>query len=228
MAPLNVMSLGERAWRAPRGIVARYFFICEGSRTEKWYFTALFNHLARKQLPVRIDPQFVERTEEDETNSAPQRLVNYAEEIRKGGYGFDPTLDKTVVVFDVDVFKRKDPEVYDDFIREAEADNILAVTNPSIELFLVLHAENGHALYVQPHEAELLANAKAGKGRRYADKLCAEVHGVNPKKNESIGDIAFRYETAIAEEKHVNNDVSKALSALTSNIGCVIEGMLRR
>ena len=48
--------------------------------------------------------------------------------------------DKMVVVFDGDIFEEKVLD-YDELVAEGEKNNILAVSNPAFELFLLLHYE---------------------------------------------------------------------------------------
>lgn len=113
----------------------KYFFICEGSNTEVWYFKKLID--LRKQLRIHplIDIRLMEKTEEDKTVSNPKALIKFAEK-QKGitENKFDQKHDKMVIVFDADIYKG-DPAKYNEIIKLG-GDNLLAVTNPSFELFL--------------------------------------------------------------------------------------------
>lgn len=229
MAPLNpIWPWAERDVEEDLSIVAKYYFICEGSKTEKWYFEALFAYLNKLPQPVLIQPVYVERDGNDETISHPKRLAEYAAEIRAdkdGKFDFDPAIDRTVVVFDADIYKTE-PDEYKALLEDLLPDNIVCVTSPSIELFLLLHEENAYQAYVEPYVPELLENAKVTKNRRFADKHFSEQFDINPKTNSSVGDLARNVEIAIEEEKHLNNDITKACETLTSNIGQVIEQIM--
>lgn len=75
-------------------------------------------------------------------------------------------------------------------------DDILAVTNPCFELFLLLHAQDAYKRLVQPHEQELLENRKVGQ-RRPAEKLFSDEFGMNPKRNPDVGKLVRWVDTAI-------------------------------
>ena len=140
----------------------KYFFICEGSNTEVWYFKKLID--LRKQLRIHplIDIRLMEKTEEDKTVSNPKALIKFAEK-QKGitENKFDQKYDKMVIVFDADIYKG-DPAKYNEIIKLG-GDNLLAVTNPSFELFLLLHYENSYEELIKPNEEEILCNKKTGK-----------------------------------------------------------------
>ena len=79
-----------------------------------------------------------------------------------------------VIVIDLDVYCRvgssrtgaKEREKEFERVRAmATDDDILAVTNPCFELFLLLHAQDAYKRLVQPHEQELLENRKVGHRR---------------------------------------------------------------
>ncbi len=56
---------------------------------------------------------------------------------------FDRERDKMIIVFDADIFEEKVQD-YDEVVALGEAENILAVSNPAFELFLLLHFENAY------------------------------------------------------------------------------------
>ena len=123
----------------------KYVFVCEGKNTEVWYFKRLID--LRKELGIHplIDLRLWEKKEEDASLSAPVRLIRFANEQKLLPHiSFDPTYDKLVIVFDADVFNRKPPEAYHELLKLCESDNIFAVTNPSFELFLLLHINDAY------------------------------------------------------------------------------------
>lgn len=81
--------------------------------------------------------------------SDPERLLQFAKEQKDDAIkniddtiSFDKDIDKMVVVFDADVFECKKSN-YAQILEFAEANHLtLAVTNPSFELFLLLHHED--------------------------------------------------------------------------------------
>ena len=81
----------------------------------------------------------MERTDEDRGYSNPKPLIDFANAQKKIPENkFDPKHDKMVIVFDVDIFKDKEDE-YLELLEKGMEDNIIGVTNPSFELFLLLH-----------------------------------------------------------------------------------------
>ncbi|MCD8326226.1 MAG: RloB family protein [Lachnospiraceae bacterium] len=97
----------------------KYFFICEGANTEVFYFKELVN--LRKQLGIHplIDIRLLEKTDEDESLSNPKRLIIFAEEEKSNPeIEFDPKYDKMVVVFDMDIFRRKPDSFHIDLLSD--------------------------------------------------------------------------------------------------------------
>lgn len=226
MAPLNPISTwNERGIEEIKKPLSKFYFLCEGSKTERYYFEALFEYLNKRNTAMRVLPLYVERTEEDETVSCLIRLAEYASEIRadeEKKYGFNDQLDKTVLIFDADIYKNRSKE-FKELLENVSADNIIGVTQPSIELFLLLHRENAYKQYIAPKKEELFENKKVSNRRRFVDKYFSECYGVNPKTNSAVAGLAEDYLLAIQEEKQLNKNVSKAAEQLTSNIGEIIE-----
>ena len=120
----------------------KYFFICEGANTETWYFKKLID--IRKSLNIHplIDIRLLEKTEGDRDISYPKNLIAFAEAQKDNQeIAFDKERDKMIIVFDADIFEEKVQD-YDKLVASGEKDNILAVTNPAFELFLLLKGWN--------------------------------------------------------------------------------------
>lgn len=202
------------------------FIIAEGANSELWYFTELAIHLAKQNTPERIELKPIERTEDDHNKSHPHALLEQAQRVRSGGFGFNKKTDRIVVVFDTDIYKGNDKQFQKDlqaFSGVAE----VAVTNPSFELYLLLHENDAYRTYIKPHEKDILANNYVkGTHRRYISKLANDVLGMNTKKNKGIAELAHHFDCAAEEEKHLNQDPSTAMGKLTSNIGKTIQGVI--
>ena len=210
----------------------KFVFICEGSRTEDYYFTELVNRRRTLGLNPLVDIRLWRKTEEDESISNPLALVRFAHRMKdEPSLGFDRTHDRMVVVFDLDVYSRvgegrvgahEATQTFDALLRELDEGDMLAVTNPSFELFLLLHKEDAYDSLIRPHEQELLENRKVGK-RRFAQVLFTDKFGMNPKSNSNIGLLAKDVYIAIDEERNLNRDMSVCLTTLTSTVGEVIQ-----
>lgn len=204
----------------------KYVFICEGENTEVWYFRRLID--LRKTLGIHplIDLCLWEKTDEDASLSAPNRLVRFANEQKQlPSLAFDPSFDKLVIVFDADVFEHEQPEKYSELLDAREPDNIFAVTNPSFELFLLLHMDDAYSKIILPNQQMLLENRKNGN-RRFAELLLSRNVGINGKKNrKGVAKLAEHVDTAIIQEKLLNQDISLCMGRLTSNIAQIIDNI---
>lgn len=223
MPPLNSLETWSvRSSRGNRKPKSKCFFIGEGPNTEYWYLKSLAVRLAKMNAPELIELRPVERTGNERNQSAPKKLLEQAQLIRDDAetYGFDPNADRIVVFFDADVYKG-DSGLYmsdlDMFSGVAE----VAVTNPSFELYLLLHLDDALEKYVLPNEEEILGNGYVGR-RRYVEKLASDVLGFNVKRNEKVGELARRFGIAAMNERTLNQDPSQSIGRLTSNVGARI------
>lgn len=200
----------------------KYFFICEGSNTEVWYFEKLID--MRKALGIHpmIDIRLMEKIGEDETVSNPKALIEFAEEQKKiADNQFDEQHDKMVVVFDADIYKNA-ADRYKEILELGSQNNMLAVTYPSFELYLLLHYDDAYEKVILPNVELILDNKKVGK-RRYIAKLFSDTSGMNPKENPAVGNLAEHIDIAIGQEECLNQDIEQAVGRLTSNIGAIIQ-----
>ena len=205
-----------------RAIRDKYFFICEGANTEIWYFRKLID--IRKFLNIHplIDIRLLEKTEEDKDISFPRKLIAFAESQKKNPeISFDEEHDKMVIVFDADIFEEKVQD-YDDVLALGGENNILAVSNPAFELFLLLHFEHAYEEDIKPNEEEIIKNQKVGN-QTFIYKLLLARTGINPKKNSEIGELAKKVDIAIEQEKKINEDIHACKGKVTCNIGKIIE-----
>lgn len=200
---------------------ARLYLLYEGSKTEELYFARLLEILKRKGLPRYLPVERCERIGKGRTSSNPKRLLEIAKEIVDGEAFSIDDGDGIALVFDADIYKNSKQE-YLSLLEDCRGASVDAyVTYPSFELFLMLHVENSFERYIKPNERELIENKKEGK-RRYSDRLCSEITGINPKGSR-VGELAKDYLIACKQEERLNRDIEKAIGALTSNIGCLIE-----
>lgn len=200
----------------------KYFFICEGANTETWYFRKLID--IRKSLNIHplIDIRLLEKTEEDKDISFPRKLIAFAEGQKENeSISFDKERDKMIIVFDADIVEEKVQD-YDEVVALGEEDNILAVSNPAFELFLLLHFENAYEEDIKPFEDKIIKNEKDGN-QTFIYKLLLARTGMNPKKNSAIGELAKNVDIAIAQERKINEDIHECKGKVTCNIGKIIE-----
>lgn len=208
-----------------------YYFICEGKNTEKWYFEKLID--IRKELNIhsQVDVVYLEKTEGDKNLSNPEQLIDFADKQKDNkSINFDPKFDKMVVVFDADVFETQLTN-YDEVVKKGEKRNILGITNPSFELFLLLHYENTADQLIIPDQARIIANDWVGgtsknTRRRYIEEVFRNKSSMKPKKDKRIGELAHNVRIAIEQEKKLNNDIHTCKGIVTCNIGQIIDAII--
>lgn len=202
----------------------KYFFICEGANTETFYFQKLID--LRKTLGIHslIDIRLIEKTEGDRDISYPRKLIEFADAQKDlPELSFDPERDKMIVVFDTDIFNAK-VEDYESVVALGEQKNILGVTNPAFELFLLLHFKDSYETDILPNTEAILKNEKIGS-QRYIYTLLHARTGMNSKRNRDIGELARNVSVTIEQEKKLNQDAHSALGSITCNIGSIIQAI---
>ena len=204
----------------------KYYFLCEGENTERWYFEKLINDQKVLKIHPSIDIRFLERTGEDSHVSHPKRLLEYANALKEELKDFDQEHDKFVIVFDSDIYNNKQTELME-LIKEIEAaGHLVAMTNPSFELFLLLHIEKSFEKIISKEEKNILDNKKVGNQRCIAS-LLRKATGWNAKRNEKIGELYKFIDIEIEQEKLVNQNIYDSQGRLTCNLGKIIESIRR-
>ena len=203
----------------------KYYFICEGANTETFYFKKLID--LRKNLGIHslIDIRLWEKTDKDRNISFAKNLVEFANKQKElAENDFDVEHDRMIIVFDGDIFEEK-VEGYDKLIEDIEKSDIAAVSNPNFELFLLLHKEGSYEDYIKGREEDFL---KMFDGKySYAKDVLLNITGMNSKKNPQIGDLAKDIMIAIKQEKYINQDIHNIKGRISSNLGLIIEGIIK-
>lgn len=174
----------------------KYYFICEGANTETFYFKRLIDIRRDLNIHPLIDVRLLEKTERD----------------------------RMVIIFDADIFEEK-VAGYEEFIADIETRNIVGVTNPGFELFLLLHLEGAYEEFFLGNDKKFLTMDDEGR-YSYAYQCLLQKTGMNAKKNSRIGLLADNCLLAIRQEKLVNQDVHSVKGKVSSNIGKIIEAMI--
>lgn len=204
----------------------RYYLIFEGKNTEKKYFQGIEGY--RKELEINSAIELVILSKEGEIRdySNPKKLlelINIKKEELKSTSQYDKEIDRFVIVFDRDSFEKE--EKYLEFIETAGSDNILTITSPCFEIWLLLHYENALESNIKPHEGDIIKNKKVSSSHSYISKLCSDISGVNPKNNVNFMFIKDNVNVAIEEEKKICQVNKEMFSVLGSNVGILIEDM---
>lgn len=204
----------------------RYFILCEGANTEKFYFKKIIN--LKKEIGIHslVEILFMNKTDIHHNLSNPKQLVEFAKTERKKlikSDEFKKERDIMLVTFDLDVFRDRDFALRD-LLNEQDDNLIFGLANPDFELFLLLHIEDSFNNIISPNKELILKNVKEGKQRPCQRLLNKEI-GLNPKKNEGIGRLASNVDIAIKQEKYLNQNPDYFLTKLSSNIATIIEKM---
>ena len=204
----------------------RYYLIFEGANTERKYFQGIDNN--RKELGINSQIELVILHKEGDISSFshPIKLLELIEEKKKSlkrDGKFDKAIDRFVIVFDRDSYEKS--EDYVEFVEKASADNILTVTSPCFELWLILHYEKAVEKYVTPNKDKLFDNEKVSRAHSFASNLFSEISGTNPKSGSFFNKLMGSIDLAIEQEKALEQGILKMATEIGSNVGVLIEQM---
>lgn len=232
MAPIRIYSNWNKRSTNIEGQIEpyrRYYFICEGRNTERWYFEKLIDIRKTLSIHSNIELAYLEKTGEDKNISNPKSLIKFADAQKKNGnISFDAKHDKMIVVFDADIFESQQNN-YEEILELGREHNTLGVTNPSFELFLLLHYTNSVDEIIIPDSENIVKNDWVGKNknkRRYIEDLFRRKAHMHPKTNSAIGELAYDILVAINQEAKINNDIDNCRGVVTSNIGGIIQSII--
>lgn len=204
----------------------RYYLIFEGANTERKYFQGIYNN--RKELGINGQIELVILHKEGDISSFshPIKLLELIEEkkkILKTDGKFDKAIDRFVIVFDRDSYEKT--EDYVEFINKASTDNILTVTSPCFELWLILHYEGAVEEYILLNSKSLFENEKVSSSHTFASRLFSEISGSNPKSGSFFKKLKGGIDLAIEQENSLEQDVLRMATEIGSNVGILIEQM---
>ena len=204
----------------------KFFFICEGAMTEQAYFKRLIDNKKKLGIKPIVDLILLEKDGDENGLSFPKNLIDKANKIKSdSGYNFDKKHDEMVIIFDADIFEYRSRR-YNEIIDEGKkSNNILGVTNPCFEFFLLLHFKGAFESDIKGLEKEFLKEENLGK-KGYAYRKLQEKTKINSKSNPKIGELADDILIAIEQEKKINQDINNCKGNVTSNIGRILEDII--
>lgn len=200
--------------------------IFEGANTERKYFQGIDNN--RKELGINSQIELVILHKEGDISSYshPIKLLELIEDKKKSlmrDGKFDKVIDKCVIVFDRDSFEKAKDFVA--FVEKASKENILSVTSPCFELWLILHYEDAIEKYIMPNKDRLFENEKVSSSHTLASRLFSELSGTNSKSGSFFNKLKGGINLAIEKEKTLEQDNIRMATEIGSNIGVLIERM---
>lgn len=206
----------------------KYFIICEGANTETFYFTNLIDNKRELGFRSTVDIILMEKTGEHKNLSYAKSLVKFAKDKRNELIEkeiFNAETDVIIVIFDLDIFNAKVKDI-DELFKEEDDHLIFGFTNPEFGLFLLLHIKNSYNQIIKPNEEIILNNQKIGNKRPCEYYLWQQTN-MNSKKNPLIGDLSKELLMTIEQEKYLNQDKEMCLEKISSNIGQILEKIIR-
>lgn len=202
----------------------RYYLIFEGIQTEVKYFEGLINE--RKLLGINnmIELIILHKEGDIQSHSHPKRLFELVNEKKQELVDHEKYyegIDEFVIVFDRDSYQESSE--YLEFISISESDNLLAVTSPCFELWLILHKEDSVEDYILEYETEILANHKVSNQHTYTSKLFSDLFQMNPKSNLDFEVFKNSIGIALLQEQKICRNIHEFTERIGSNIGSLIE-----
>ena len=157
MSPLREIRPWHSRYQDDKKIepLKRMFLIFEGTHTEFKYFEGIDNNKKSLGISNLIELIILEKSGDIEGYSHPKKLlelINAKKEELKNTDKYDEEIDSFVIVFDRDRDSFKNNEDFIEFIRNASKENILALTNPCFEIWLILHFSDSIDNYIIPYK----------------------------------------------------------------------------
>ncbi len=208
-----------------------YYFMCEGQNTERFYIEGLINNRKALGIAPNIKIAHLEKTGKDKSSSTPKKLLELVDDYFKKNKGkFRKNFDKIILVFDLDIYEGKQNAFKKVVESATNKGYLIAVTNPSFELFLMLHKSNSLNDIIKPNEKDIVKNEwvhlEDGSQKRFINNLFYKTFGFNPKSEETVGELSKDLKIAISQEKSINQDYTKSHGVLTSNVGLTMENII--
>lgn len=204
----------------------RFYLIFEGANTEVDYFEGL--EAFRKEVGInnQVDIVILHKDGDISTYSHPKNLLELINEkknvLMKDGK-YDKEIDKFVIIFDRDSFREK--EKFKEFISLASEDNILSITSPCFEIWLLLHYFDSYNKLIKPNSDVIFENARVSNHHSYVSKLFSDISGMNPKVKIKFEKLKDKLDIAIEQERYLTQNVYEMDDEIGSNIGKLIELM---
>lgn len=198
----------------------KYYIVPEGDKTEIKYFCGIRDNAQYLKIKQLIDIVLLEN---DNDESHPKKkLENFKKTLDAGNIVFDKEIDKVCFIFDRDPQNFKEKQ-FEDIKKQCEYNGyILCITNPTFELFLLMHSDKVFKL----DKEKMLLNEKQGNKRFLEIEVSKEFgHG---KINLDFDKFKSKVWTAIKNEKNFCEDLDGLKTQLGSNIGLVLENIINK
>lgn len=209
-----------------------YYIVCEGQNTEWVYFTSLCNYKRELGIHNAIKIVPLEKTGMHQGWSNPKKLFELAEqkraELKADANSTYSEGDKFVVVFDLDIYNGPAGGGFTELLSAAKEDEIIVVTNPCFDIWLLLHVPDAYAQHIQGDEKQILCNSKISNKHTYTSKKVSDILGFNTKGNFRCESVLKNIDNAIKEERQICEDEKTMLDKIGCNMGVFITELRKK
>lgn len=203
---------------------SKYFIVPEGDKTELQYFQGVKN--SREEIGIKdlIEIIPVENEESEFGQSHPlKKIENFKKSLEDKKIIYDNEIDKVCFIVDRDP-QNFNEEQYDNFIDKCVKNGYFSyISNPTFELFLIMHKDK----ILELDRKELLENRKINKNKRFLEVELSKFFGCN-KRNIKFDKFKNNIKTAIKNEKLFCEDISGLKTELGSNVGNLLDEMIKQ
>ncbi len=164
--------------------------------------------------------------------SNPKKLFELAEqkraELKADANSTYSESDKFVVVFDLDIYNGVAGAGFTELLSAIKDDEIIVVTNPCFDIWLLLHVPDAYAQHIKGDEKQILCNSKVSNKHTYTSKKVSDILGFNTKGNFRCESLLKNVDNAIEEERQICEDEKTMLDRIGCNIGLFITELRKK
>jgi len=203
-----------------------FIISCEGENSEPQYFETIRDKLS-KYIDALIEIEIVPKL----SGSAPSNVIDdlqiYIKE-KKEKYGYEKKYDEFWIVIDREKQETRRDNILKILPICKSNDIQIAITNPVFEFWVLLHIVDD---ILSKYSADkLYKNRKISTKKRFLDKELSNILGSYSKKMGKFPKEIITIENikkAIEQEKLFENEVEKIIDNLGSNIGVLIQRIIK-
>lgn len=202
---------------------SKYFIVSEGDRTELQYFEGVKENKEEIGIKDLIEIVTIENEESEYGQSHPlQKIENFDISLKENKFTYDKEIDKVCFIIDRDPQNFKENQ-YSEFINKCiESGYFPYVSNPTFEFFLLLHSDD----ILKIEKTKLLENRKVNKNKRFLEIQLSNLFTCN-KRNIKFCKFKNCIQNAIRNEKAFCEDIIKLRTELGSNVGTLLDEMIK-
>lgn len=203
---------------------SKYYIVPEGDKTEIQYFCGIRNNAFDLNIKPIIAIIPVENDETEQGQSHPLRKIeNFNKALKEDIFTYSKDIDKVCFVIDRDPQNFSEKQL-DEFIQQcSEHGYEVYLSNPTFELFLLMHDDK----VLELDRTEMLENLKQNKSKRFLEVKLSEIFGCN-KTNLDFEKFKPNILNAIKNEKEFCENLIDLKNMLGSNVGTLLDSIIEK